>query len=146
MVYRQSLLYSLRFVVVTENQLAAAGIAYVFYLRCVEFYMIRCSASDAGTASAHAVNDVFIRHFHIDCVVNFLSACFQGFGQSLCLRNRSWEAIQHVALCCVRFGNTVYNKIAGQLVRNEFSLVHECFRLLSKLGSLFDICAEDIAG
>ena len=146
MVHRQSLLYGLRFIVITENQLAAAGIAYIFYLWCVKFYMIGCSASDAGTASAHTVNDIFIRYFYIDCVVNFLSACFQGFGQCLCLRNRSWEAIQHVALCCVRFGNTVYNKIAGQLVRNEFSLVHECFRFLSKLGSLFDICAEDIAG
>ena len=91
MVYRQSLLYGLRFIVITKNQLAAAGIAYIFYLGCVKFYMIRCSASDAGTASAHTVNDIFIRYFYIDCVVNFLSACFQGFRQCYNPANGEWE-------------------------------------------------------
>ena len=75
MVYRQSLLYGLRFIVITKNQLAAAGIASILYLWCVKFYMIRCSASDAGTASAHTVNDISIRYFYIDSIVYRITDC-----------------------------------------------------------------------
>ena len=89
--------------------------------------MVCCSTVNACSSSGHTVDNIFIRYFYIDCVVNFLSACFQGFGQCLGLRNRSWEAIQHVALCCVRFGNTVYNKITGQFIRNKKSLIHVSF-------------------
>src|SRR5699024_5665405 len=136
---------SLRFIVVTQHKSLSAGITDSLFLRSRINDMIGGAALQAGSSSGHTVDDVLVRHVHIDSVVNFASQFFQSLCQTLCLGDRSGETVQNISVLRVVLLNSVYNQIAGQLIRNKKSLIHISFCFFAMLGSVLNIRTEDIA-
>ena len=108
--------------------------------------MIGHSALYACTAACHTGNDLLIRYVDIDREIDRLSLFRKSLCESLCLRDRTRESIEDVSLFAVRLADPVHNKVNSQFIRNKKSLVHECFRFLSKFCSVLDISPEDISG
>ena len=106
--------------------------------------MVSAAAGKARAASAHAVNNIAVRNFHIDRVIDLGIQILKRACQRFRLRYGSRETVQYVAVSAVFLLNTVHYKIAGQLVRNEQALVHIGLCLIPQFRSVLDICAENI--
>ena len=144
MINIQTFLNRFRLVIITKNQMLTAGITNILCLRCIVNHMISRSTTNAGTSSSHTVNNVLIRYIYIDGKIHLLAKLIKRCGQALCLGNRSWKSIQYITIGTIRLLNTINYEITGQFVRHQCALIHISFRFLSKLGSVLDICTEDI--
>ena len=145
MINIQTLLNSLGLVIITKNQMLTTGVTNILCLRCIVNHMIGSAAAYAGSSAAHTVNNVLIRYIYIDGIIHLLAKLIKSCGQALCLGNRSRKSVQYITIGTIRLLNTINYEITGQFVRHQCALIHISFRFLSKLGSVLDVCAENIA-
>ena len=73
MIYVQTLLYSLRLVIITEYKLFAACIANALSLRSCEYNLICFDSFYECASSAHTLYNVLIRNINVDCIVDLAS-------------------------------------------------------------------------
>lgn len=139
MVYLKPLLYCFRLVIITNDQLSSAQVADSVILRSIIFHMVGCPALRTHTSAAHASYDGFIRNLDVYGEVDCGSLRAECLRKSVSLIQCTREAIQDISACAVIFGKTVCDKIKGELIRNQQSLIDIRFRLIAQLCMILDV-------
>lgn len=139
MIYAQSFQDCLRLIIISEDESATTFVTNSFFGRWCIRNMVCCSKVNACSSSGHTVDNIFIRYFYIDCIINLLSQSLKCFIKCLCLRDRTRKSIQHVSIHTVILIYSVHNQVNNQFIRYKESLIHISLCLLTKFCSVLDV-------
>ena len=106
--------------------------------------MVSCPAGQTGTSAAHSFYDIFIRHIHINGIINLIAKLCQRFIQYISLRNRSRKSIQYISVSAILLCNSVKKNLNRQLIRNKQPLIHIFLRFHAKFRAVLDVCTKNI--
>ena len=130
------------FVVGTDHQILAGHVILAFHFRRVEHHVVGTAGAGVHAATAHALDDLFVRHREFQHEVHHHTGILHG----LRLGNGAGEAVQQEAVGAIRLRDTFFDQADDDVVGDELTCVHHGLGLEAQLGARLDRRTQHVAG